>query len=598
MSVTYADKPWLKHYDKGVPRSLQPYPSHPLHQFLIDAAARNPDGTAVLTSAHLPLFGRKKAELTYRELNDQSDALASALLDMGVKKGDRVAVMLPNAAQFPIAFFAVLKIGAIVCAANPTHPAGKLIEQFKDCGATTIITLSLFYNTVKKIQPQTDLKNVIVTNIKEYLPGLAAFLFTVAKERKEGHRIEKHPVDHALPDLLARYKGKRPNVNVSPNDVAIFQYTGGTTGVPKAAVSTHQALVANLVQIRAFLLDAASPEARFLAAIPLFHVFGMVTVLSTAVSLAASMIMVPNPRDTHDVLEVIDHYRPTLFMGVPAMYNAINNHPDVAAGKYELHSIRACVSGSAPLAPTTKRRFEELTGGKLIEGFGMSECPTAVCCNPLYGENRTGSIGLPFPDVEMRVVSLDDELSDVPVGKIGELVIWSPNLMIGYHNMPDETESALRLGPDGKKWLYTGDIGYMDEEGYFYIVDRKKDMALIGGFNVYPTQVEKVLLEHPSIQEVAVAAVPHDDPSKAGQEMLKAWVIVKAGQTLTEQDIVKFAQSTERLARREIPTRYEYVSELPRTLVGKVLRRELIAKELEARGKPSVGIVPVEQSAH
>jgi long-chain acyl-CoA synthetase len=305
------------------------------------------------------------------------------------------------------------------------------------------------------------------------------------------------------------------------------------------------------------------------------------------------MIMVPNPRDTHDVLDVIDHYRPSIFMGVPAMYNAINNHPEVAAGKHDLRSIRACVSGSAPLAPTTKRTFEELTGGHLIEGFGMSECPTAVCCNPLYGENRTGSIGMPLSDVEMRIVSLDDDVTDVPVGKVGELVVWSPNLMAGYHNMPEETEAALRLGPDGKKWLHTGDIAYMDEDGYFYIVDRKKDMALIGGFNVYPTQVEKVLLEHPAIQDVAVAAIPHDDASKSGQEMLKAWVIVKPGQTVTDQEIIKFAQDTERLARREIPSRYQYVTELPRTLVGKVLRRELIAMEMEARSKPSVDIVPV-----
>ena len=585
MTVTYADKPWLRYYDKGVPHSLYPYPNHPLPQFLSDAAARTPNKVAVVTSAHLPVFGRRHATLSYRELDAYSDALAAALVDMGVRKGDRVAIVLPNCAQFPITFFAILKIGAIVCAANPTYPPGKLKDQFRDCGANTVITLSLFYKTIKDIQPETDIKNVIVTNIKEYLPGLASFLFTVAKERKEGHRIEKHPVDHNFADLLSRYAGRKPNVPVTADDVALFQYTGGTTGIPKAAVSTHQALVCNALQIRSFLGENASPNEVFLAAIPLFHVFGMVAVMAAAVSLGAGMIMVPNPRDIKEVLEVIDAFKPTIYMGVPAMYNAINNHPDVAKGKYDIHSIKACVSGSAPLAPATKRRFEELTGGKLVEGFGMSECPTAVCCNPLYGDNRAGSIGIPLPDVEVRIVSLDDELTDVPVGKTGELVIWSPNLMLGYHNMPQETTAALRLGPDGKKWLYTGDIAYMDEDGYLYIVDRKKDMALIGGYNVYPNNVEKVLAEHPALQEVAVAAVPHDDPSKQGQEMLKAWLVVREGHTVTDQDLIKFATDTQKLSRQEIPTRYERVTELPRTLVGKVLRRELVRMEMEARAR-------------
>ncbi len=578
---SYYDKPWLKRYDPGIPHSLQPYPAHPLHQFLQEVAQKTPNAVATLTSAHLPAVGRVKAELTYRQIDTMSDALATALGDMGVRKGDRVAIIMPNCPQFVISFYGILKAGGIVCATNPTYPAAKMREQLKDCGATTVITLSLFYNTVKEIQRDTDLKNVIVTNIKESLHPLAAFLFTVAKEKKQGHRVEKAPADHRFSTLLTRYAGRKPSVTVLASDTAIFQYTGGTTGVPKAAMATHQALVCNTLQCQAVLGRSRGQEV-FMGAIPLFHVFGMVAVMSFAVSIGGKMLLLPNPREIKEVLEVINTYKPTLFNGVPAMYNAINSHPDVAAGKFDLRSIRACISGSAPLPPITKARFEELTGGKLVEGWGMSETPTAACVNPLQNENRAGSIGLPMPDVEMRIVSLDDELSDVAVGKIGEIAIWGPQLMTGYHNNPAETDNVLRLGPDGKKWLHTGDIGYMDEDGYFYIVDRKKDMALIGGFNVYPTNVEKVLAEHAAIQEVGVAAIPHPDKSKEGQEALKAWVVLKPGHSATEQELSDFA--AQKLARYEVPTRFQFVQELPKTIVGKVLRRELVRMELEARG--------------
>jgi long-chain acyl-CoA synthetase len=544
------------------------------------AAEKYPSAPACVMSAHLPALGRQRDDLSYRELDEQSDALAVALSDMGVKKGDRVAIIMPNCTQFVIAFFGILKAGAIVCATNPTYPALKMQEQLQDCGANTAITMSLFYNMLKGIQANTSIKNVIVTNIKEYLPPLAAFLFTVAKEKKGGHRIEKAPNDHALPDLLRRYKGRKLGVEVSKDDPAIFQYTGGTTGVPKAAVSSHYSLVVNTLQCRAVLeagQTASNERPIFMAAIPLFHVFGMISVMGLAVTVAGSMLMVPNPRDIKDVLEVIHAYQPTFYMGVPAMYNAINNNPEVVGGKFNIRSIKACISGSAPLPPATKKRFEELTGGKLVEGYGMSEAPTAFCVNPLHGENRTGSIGLPLPDVEMRVVSLDDEVTDLAVGDVGELVVHSPHLMMHYHNKPNETNIALRTGPDGRKWLYTGDIGKMDPDGYFYIVDRKKDMAIIGGFNVYPTNVEKVFAEHPAVMEAAVAKIPH--PEKEGQEALKAWIIIRPGMTVSETELIDFA--SKKLARYELPTRIQFTSELPRTTVGKVLRRELVEKHQE-----------------
>lgn len=581
--VQYSDKPWLKNYDSGVPHSLE-YPDFPLYGFLQKSAHEHPDVPACLTSAKLPLLGRQHATISYRQLDAETDALAAGLVDMGLQKGDRVAIVMPNCSQFVIAFYAILKAGGVVAATNPTYPASRMQHQFKDSGAKIVITLSLFYNTVKQVQAETDVQHVIVTNIKEYLPPVAKFLFTIAREKKDGHAIEKHPDDHWLQDVLARYAGKKANVNVQSEDRALFQYTGGTTGVAKAAVSTHRALVADTMQCRAWLsadLNGDPHEESFLAAIPLFHVFGMVAVMSFAVSMASAMIMVPNARDIDDVLDNIHQYRPSLFMGVPALYNAINNHPRVTSGQVNLHSIRACISGSAPLPPTTKARFEELSGGKLLEGFGMSEMPTATHANPLMGENRTGSIGLPFPDVECRIVSLDDGETNVPIGEVGELALYGPQMMIGYHNMPTETANALREDQGGKKWFFSGDIARMDEDGYFYIVDRKKDMALIGGFNVYPRNVEDVLMSHPAVLEVGVAAIPHPDPDKEGQEALKAWVVLKPGESLTAEDLMAYASQD--LARYEIPSRYEFVDDLPKTTVGKILRRELIRMELEGQ---------------
>lgn len=582
--TSYSDKPWLKKYDPGVPPSCKPYPDTPLHQFLKDAAKKYPDKQALITSAHVPVLGRISASVTYRELEDVSDALASGLISLGVKKGDRVALVMPNTTAFVISYYAILKAGGVVAATNPTYPAEKMQFQINDCDAQVVIAMSLFYPIIKSIQARTKVKTVVVTNVKEYLPPTARLLFTLAKEKKDGHRIDKlESGDVWFQELLSRFAGQRPNVDVKPDDLAIFQYTGGTTGVSKAAMSSHRALVSNTLQCRAVLLagtktvEEAASEI-FLGAIPFFHVYGLVTVVSFAISLGATVVLVPNARDIPDLLDVIDTFRPTIFMGVPALYNAINNHPLVTARKVDVTSIRICMSGSAPLPPATKREFERLTGGKLMEGFGMSEAPTASHANPLMGENRTGSIGLPFPDMDMRIVSLDDGITDVPVGEIGELVMSGPQLMVGYHGMPTETANTLRE-KDGKIWLYTGDIARMDDEGYFYIVDRKKDMALIGGFNVYPNNVEKVIAEHPAVLEVGVAAVPH--PEKEGQEALKAWIVLREGKQVSAEELISFCEK--HLARYEIPTRYSFVSALPKTTVGKTLRRELIQMELSER---------------
>ncbi|MBA3872283.1 MAG: long-chain fatty acid--CoA ligase [Anaerolineae bacterium] len=584
--VTYADRPWTKNYDPGVPASLEPYPNVTVHSFLQEAAKKTPNNPALISSAHLPLLGRVSSSVSYQELDQYSDALAAGLVDMGLKKGDRVALVMPNISAFVISYYGVLKAGGVVAATNPTYPADKMQFQINDCDAPIVITMSLFYNTVKQIQAKTKVKKVIVTNVKEYLPATAKFLFTLAREKKEGHRVESlQNGDVWFQDVLTKYAGKKANIDITPGkDLALFQYTGGTTGVSKAVMATHQALVANTLQMRAWLSgggDAGKPD-KFLGAIPLFHAFGMVAVLNFAIGVGADIVLVPNARDIGDVLDNINVFKPTLFQGVPALYNAINNHPDVKAGKVDLRSIRACVSGSAPLPPSTKLEFERITGGKLREGYGMSETPTASHCNPMLGENRTGSIGLPLPDMDVRIVSLDDSMTEVPIGEIGEIIMSGPQVMVGYHGMPTETANVLRQ-KDGKNFIYSGDIGRMDDDGYFYIVDRKKDMALIGGFNVYPNNIEKVLSEHPAVMEVGVAAIPHPDADKGGQEALKAWVVLRPGQTATEKELIDYCMK--RLARYEVPTRISFIGELPKTTVGKTLRRELVQMEMADREK-------------
>ncbi len=580
--VTYADRPWTKMYDQGVPTTLD-YPNAPLQDFLRQSAKRVPNNPALVTNVDLPIFGRVSKSMSYQALDAASDALAVALVEKGLQRGDRVAIVMPNCTAFAISFYAILKAGGCVAATNPTYPEDKMAYQINDCDAEFVLVLSLFYDLVKKIQPKTKLKHVIVTNIKEYFPPVAKLLFTLAREKKDGHYVQSlQSGDFWFQDLLSQYQGRKPTVEVTPDDLCLFQYTGGTTGVSKAAMATHRALVANALQQEAFLTVENKPgeQETFLGAIPMFHSFGLVAVLSVAIYLGSRIILVVNARDIDDVLGTIDKFKPTLFHGVPALYNAINNHPKVTSGEIPLTSIRLCVSGSAPLPPATKKEFERLSGGKLMEGFGMSEAPVATHVNPVLGENRLGSIGIPLPDMDMKIVSLDDGTTEMPVGEPGELIMHGPNVMRGYHGMPTETENTLRE-IDGKKWLYTGDIARMDEDGYFYIVDRKKDMALIGGFNVYPNAIEKVLKDHPAILEVGVASIPH--PQKEGQEALKAWVVIKDGATATEQELIAHCEG--RLAQYEIPRRFSFIDELPKSAVGKTLRRELVRLEVEDREK-------------
>ena len=378
-----------------------------------------------------------------------------------------------------------------------------------------------------------------------------------------------------MKDIIARYKPEdRPKIEIGPDDTALFQYSGGTTGISKGAIALHRNLVANALQIRSWMTDAEDGKETVLMAIPLFHVYGMVAGMLFAMRTGAAMVMVPNPRDLKDVLGSIQKYKTTIFPGVPTLYNAINNHPDVLAGKYALGTIKACISGSAPLMRETKEKFEALTGGKLFEGYGLSEAPTASHCNPMFGENRPGSIGLPLPDVDVRIVSLDDGATVLQPGEIGELILQGPQVMKGYHNMPTETANTLRDG-----WLYTGDIARMDEAGYFYIVDRKKELIKPGGYQVWPREVEEVIASHPKVLEVGVAGVP--DPYRG--ETVKAWVVLKPGETVTEEEIREYCKQN--MAAFKVPTLVEFRTELPKTTVGKVLRRELVREHKETATK-------------
>ncbi len=561
------ERPWIAHYDKGVPATID-YPKEPLFHFLDESARKYPDRACTIF---------KGAVISFKEMNDITDHIAAGLADMGVKKGDRIGIFMPNIPQFVMAYFGILKAGGVVVAINPTYPVNEVLKPVKDAGIEIMFVMSRFYKTANKAREQSGLKTLIVTNIKEALPPLTRILFTLAREKISGDRIDDFSAgDIWLQDLLNTNRNKtRPHIDISPDDTALFQYSGGTTGDPKAATALHRNVVANTLQVKNWFVIMEDGKETLMMAIPLFHVYGMVAGMLYAIGTGASMVMIPNARDIPDVLENIDKYHPTTFPGVPSLYNAINNHPDVIAGKINLRSIKACISGSAPLLRETKEKFEQLSGGKVFEGYGLSEAPTATHCNPLIGENKTGSIGMPFPDVDCKIISLDDGETEMPLGEIGELVINGPQVMKGYHNDPTGTRNALRTLADGKTWLFTGDIARMDEDGYFYIVDRKKELIKPGGFQVWPREVEEAIAAYPKVLEVGVAGIP--DPYRG--ETVKAWIVLKPGETATPDEIKAFCK--ERLAAYKVPSHYEFRQELPKTTVGKILRRELVRQHKE-----------------
>jgi long-chain acyl-CoA synthetase len=574
------DRLWLKEYDPGVPATVE-YPRTPLHQFLLDAAAKHPDTAALIYGNVVEPLGNAlmDSSITYAQLLEFTRRFAAALQALGVQKGDRVAVHLPNCPQFVIAYYATLMVGGIVVPCNPQYVARELKHQLSDSGAKVAITLSLTYPILKQIRSDTPLEHVVVANIKEYFPGLLKFLFTVAKEKKEGHfqDISGDANTYWFQDLLIQAPDQPQPVEVNQQDAAVLMYTGGTTGVSKGAQLTHRNLVANALQTRWWMFDSKEGQEVLMTALPLFHSYGMTVCMNNAVYLAATMILIPNPRVLEHILKSINKHKPTLYPGVPAMYVAVINCPEIS--KYDVSSIRACISGAAGLPPEVQEAFERLTGAKLVEGYGLSEATPVTHCNPIYGKRKPGSwIGVPFPDTDAVIMDLETGETALGVGEIGELCVRGPQVMKGYWNMPTETENVLRehpvLGPG--PWLHTGDIARMDNDGFFQIVDRKKDMILgTGGYNIYPREVEDVLYEHPKILEAAVAGIPVG--AEKG-ERVKAFVVLKPGATATEEEIIEYCRQN--LAPYKVPKFVEFRSELPKTMVGKILRRVLVEEEL------------------
>jgi long-chain acyl-CoA synthetase len=564
--------PWLQNYDEGVPYHLE-YPDAPLFSFLQESAKKYPDNIAVyMVLKYLPLGLKVDSKLTYRQLDDLSNRFAAALRSLGLKEGDKISVMLPNTPQYVIAYFGILKMGGVVVNTNPTYTARELVHQMEDSGATAIVTLNTFYPKVEEAKRETGLKHIIVTTVPEFItPPFGILVKQSQKKSGDWVDVTFGGDVYSFKELLLNSPATPPDTAVGPDDVAVFQYTGGTTGVPKAAVLTHRNLMANALQVAAWLPDAERGKEITLGALPFFHVYGMTVAMNNCLALGGKLIVMPDPRDVDLVLEIIHRERVTLYPGVPAMYIAINHHPRVK--EYNLKSLKACISGAAPLPVEVQTEFERITGARLVEGYGLSEASPVTHSNPVYGKRKKGSIGVPFPDTEAKVVTLEPDENgnrrEVPVGEAGELAVKGPQVMKGYWNMPEET--ALVLDEEG--WLYTGDVAKMDEDGFFYIVDRKKDIIIASGYNIVPREVEEVLYEHPKVQEAVVAGVP--DPYRG--ETVKAYIVLKAGQSATPEEIIAFCK--ERLAPYKVPKLVEFRSELPKSQVGKFLRRVLVEEE-------------------
>lgn len=552
-----ASKSWLKTYPSEIPVSLD-YSEKPVQDYLIDTAKKYPDKTAI------HFMGK---EITFKKLYEDSVHFAGYLQSIGILKGDRVAIMLPNTPQSVIATFGILMAGGIVVQTNPLYTERELEHQMKDSGATTIITLDILYPRVAKIMPHSVLKHIIVTAIKDYLPFPKNLAYPYIQKKQHGivAKVKHEGSTHLLTEILKQKKKIETKYNFNnEDDIALLQYTGGTTGFPKGVMLTHKNLIGNTTMNQAWVYKCNPGEETVLGILPFFHVFGITVVMILAIKMACKMVLMPK-FEVPETFKTIQKHRVTLFPGAPTIFIGLLNHPELQ--KYDLSSIKACISGSAPLPVEVQQKFEEVTGGKLVEGYGLSEASPVTHSNYLWGERVKGSIGVPYPDTEAKIIS-EETGEQLPPREIGELVVKGPQIMKGYWNRPEETAEVLKDG-----WLHTGDLGYMDEKGYFYIVDRKKDMIIAGGYNIYPREIEEVLYEHPDVVEVVAAGVP--DPYRG--ETVKAYIILKQGSTVTKEEMNKFARKN--LAAYKVPRIYEFREELPKTAVGKILRRILVEEE-------------------
>jgi long-chain acyl-CoA synthetase len=555
-------RPWLAHYDEGMPASLHPYPGGTLLDIVAAAARERPDHPALLF---------KGSRVSLGELERASDAFAAALAADGIRKGDRIALVLPNCPQFVIAQLGIWKAGGVVVALNPTYTERELEQKLRDSGAVIVVSLTRFYDRVKAVQARLDVRRVIAANIKEYLPRYLAWLFTLFKEKKEGHRIRLADGDWWFLDVIAR--GRRlpvPAPRPSGDDPAVILSSGGTTGTPKGVVGRHAAYVMAGMQLRAWmqaLCDAWTDV--IMVPLPLFHVYANVGVQAMAFVGRNPMSLVPNPRDIDDVLKTIRKVRPAFFTSVPTLFTALLAHREVRDGRADFSSIKLCFSGASALLVETKRQFETLTGGRILEGYSLTEAMMACTANPARGQNKTGSIGLPLPDVDVLIVDGENPDQVLEIGQVGEVLVRAPQLMERYWNNAGETALVLRERPEGGTWLHTGDLGYLDDDGYIFLVDRKKDLIKTSGYQVWPREIEEVIATHPAVAEVGVAGVP--DAVKG--EVVKAWVVLQHDRPASDDEIRTWCR--ERLAPYKVPAAVEFRSELPKSMVGKVLRRML-----------------------
>ena len=550
------EKPWLSSWPKGVPQHIE-YAEISLGEALRNSALASPEKVAI------NYFGTR---LTFKELDDLVDKFGAALQSLGVEKGDRVAIYLPNIPQFVIAYYGTLRIGGVVVACSPLYKDREIAYILRDSGAKIIVAFDRLYPFVQAVRNETKLSEVVTTSVRDYLPPALRLLSPL-----KGVKSYPCPGSRDMKALLQEARGPPKAVQIDPKkDLALLQYTGGTTGIPKGAMITHHNLIANAEQVKAWM--PIEPGDTHLTVLPLFHIFGMTVAMNSPIYQRSTMILLPDPRDIHGVIGAIEKHRPALFPAVPTMYIALINTPDIA--KRNLRSIKLCVSGASALPGEVQRKFEAITGGRLVEGYGLTETSPVTHVNPLDDpqKNRPGTIGIPVSDTEAKVVDLETGEHDLPPGEAGELVIRGPQVMMGYWNKPDENKTAIRDG-----WFYTGDIATMDTDGYFKIVDRKKDMIDVSGFKVWPREVEETLFEHPAVQEAAVVGIPDERSGEA----VKAFVVLKKGSEgkVTAEEISKFCK--ERIAAFKAPRFVEFKDALPKTAVGKVLRRELKKEQLE-----------------
>jgi long-chain acyl-CoA synthetase len=545
-------KPWLQHYDASVPHSIEAAPA-PLPALLDAAAERFPDAPATVFYGHA---------LSYRELRDEARRFARGLIADGLERGERVALLLPNVPQAVICYYGALYAGAVVVLANPIFDPSAFSHELLDSGARTAIALSMFYQMVEAARPDSGLRRIIYTNLKEYLPATQRTLFTLLRQDREGHRVPDEIAGRArwMQRMLPDDGPALPAL--SPADDAVILYTSGTTGQPRGVLHSHASLHANALQTSVWFSEATMGQERVLCAVPFSHSYGMTACMNLSVALAAAMILLPT-FETQHVLHTIRRERPTIFPGVPPMYAALNEVRDVR--KYGLASLKGCLSGAAPLPVEVQEGFERITRARLVEGYGLSEAGPATHANPMGGQRRSGFIGLPLPSTEARVVDMQSG-ADLPPGAVGELLVRGPQLMRGYWNDPAATAEALTA--DG--WLRTGDVARMTADGYFQLIERKKEMIIAGSYNIYPRDVEELLYEHPRVLDAAVVGVPGAD----GQTEIRAFVVVREGEPVSEEEVFAFLR--DRLQLPVMPTKVEFRKALPRSFIGKLLRRRLV----------------------